>query len=178
MVNITALKAEFTQKTIEGRIKGLACKLYKLAANPQAPHQRGPLFISLDNAFKPAAEYDGMLGSMMLDSFLGTAFADAGNDNTSSGMFEIGGTQEMDFSGEAASEYLKDHEKQARGQGSFARTEHKSLCNQFSTMQECDSFAANHAVRLQIEETLAALSRTLGVAKRNTHTVHILEFCT
>ena len=46
MVNETALKAEFTIKTIEGRIRDLTQALHKFAPNPRYPSHRDSLFIA------------------------------------------------------------------------------------------------------------------------------------
>lgn len=169
MSNKTALKAEFTRKALEGRIRGLAKQLYTLAPHPENPEHRGPLFISLPSAFKPAAEYDGMLGSIMLESFLGTAFAAVANDNseTAGQIMGLMGQNQLDMVGDVLDEYLEysEEKKRHKGQGSFALGEHKTLCNQFNAAPEAaawDSFFADLGVRMRIEETIVSLIRQAG----------------
>ena len=156
MRNETAINAEFTKKTIEGRIRGLAAKLYKLAPHPDNPEHRGALFISLSSQFKPAAEYEGMLGSVMLESFLSDVFTEASNDN-------VVNASVIDIAAEAASEYLEYLEEKGRGKGTFALGEHKTICNQFN--EESDAKMAAYLrdlrKRLQIEESIAALKRQM-----------------
>lgn len=116
-----------------------------------------------------------MLGSLMIESLLGTAFSAAANDN---GIVEavstFWGTSQVDMLAEGVSEYLKDQERAAaHGRGSFARTaEDASVYGTAST----DDFSSL-SVRMEIEETLAGLAQSLSVAKRETRTAPILEFC-
>ena len=154
MRNKTAINAEFTKKTIEGRIRGLAAKLYKLPPHPENPEHRGALFISLSSHFKPAAEYEGMLGSVMLESFLSSAFADASNDN-------ILNSSVLDTAGEAASEYLEYLEEKGRGKGTFALGEHKTICNQFNEKndEKMAAYLRDLRERMRIEAGIAALER-------------------
>jgi len=168
MCNKTALKAAFTIKTIEGRIQGLAARLYKLAPHPTRPDHSGPLFISLASNFKPAAEYDGMLGNLMLEGFLGTAFTGAANDNVVSTTAQIGG---FDAMVEGLSEYLeysaKKKDAEQKGQGTFALGEHKTICNKFDTddRDKWQSFRADLQEREATEGAITGLCRTLDAIK-------------
>lgn len=169
----SALKAEFQIKTIEGRIKGFAKALSKLAAHPDKPEHRGPLFISLQSQFKPAAEYDGMLGSMVLEGFLGGAFSGAANDNAASGVMTYIGANDLDILGDMLSEYLEERNTDkrygaGRGKGSLALGEHKTICNQFNdTMDDALlAYSRDIAQRENIEQSIAGLQSELMVAKR------------
>lgn len=164
MGNKTALKAEFKLKTIEGRIKGLAKQLFQLAPHPENPDHSGPLFISLNSEFKPAAEYEGMLGSMMLESFLGEAFGEAANDNTATGVISAAN---LDVIAETLSEYMQEREGQKRGKGTFALGEHKTICNSFNIESDpvLSAYLADLDERLKIEETIAELEREHDAAK-------------
>ena len=165
MGNKTALKAEFKLKTIEGRIKGLAKQLFQLAPHPENPDHSGPLFISLHSQFKPAAEYEGMLGSMMIESFLGEAFGEAANDNAVTGAISAAN---LDVIAETLSEYMQEREGQKRGKGTLALGEHRTICNSFNTESDpvLAAYLADLDERLKIEETIAGLSREHGFAKR------------
>ncbi len=167
MSNLTALKAEFNIKTIEGRIKGLAAKLYKLAPHPNNADYRGPLFISLNSAFKPAAEYDGMLGSVMLEGFLGSAFVTAANDNGGASALAYTGASNLEIFAEALSEYAEYRADQNRGKGTYALGEHKTICNQFDDEGDADmlAYAQDFKKRINIEETIAQLSKQLTALK-------------
>ena len=175
MNNKTALKAAFQKNAIEGKIKNLARTCYSLAPHPEHPAQRGPLFVSLQSQFKPAAEYEGMLGNIMLESFIGAAFADAANDNGSGSAAAASASllkvTDLDTIAESISEYAQYREelKRERGQGSFALGEHKTICNKFNTVQD-DAVIAYYRdleKRLKIEETIASLSRELSAINRS-----------
>ena len=178
MSNLTALKAEFTTKTIEGRIQGLVAKLYKLAPHPSNPDHRGPLFISLNSAFKPAAEYDGMLGSIMLEGFLGGAFTSAANDNGDASSVALLGSSNFDIFAEALSEYAEYREEKNRGKGTYALGEHKSICNQFNDEKDRATlaYARDLQKRMNIEGTVAKLNKELCTL-RSHKTASTLELC-
>ncbi len=69
------------QKQIEATMMGLLKKLEKLAPHPNQPNYSGPTLVQINSDIKPPADYDGMLGSMMLDSMLGMAFGEVANMN-------------------------------------------------------------------------------------------------
>ncbi|MEZ5815018.1 MAG: hypothetical protein R3E13_09940 [Alphaproteobacteria bacterium] len=167
MSSLTAPNAEFTIKTIEGRIKGLAATLYKLAAHPGNPDHRGPLFISLNSAFKPAADYDGMGGSFMLEGFLSGAFAEASNDNGGAAAGALSDFGHFDIFAEALSEYAEYSEEQKRGKGTYALGEHQTICNQFNNEKDhaVSVYARDLKKRMNIEAAIAKLSRELCAFK-------------
>ena len=65
------------KKNIEGVMMGLMRELEKLAPHPDHPENQGPLFVRVGSQYETPAEYEGLLGSVIMESFLGTAFADA-----------------------------------------------------------------------------------------------------
>ena len=74
------MKQHFNQKgsdyavnKLEALIASLMCKVMHLAPHPSRPHDTGTLFVSGANAYKPAAEYDGMGGVMMMETMVGCA---------------------------------------------------------------------------------------------------------
>lgn len=80
-------------KQVEGVLFAVMKSLHKLAPNPEKPNHNGALFIQTDSSFEPPAEYEGMLGSLLIEGGLGSAFASAssgiGWDNIIDGISEF-----------------------------------------------------------------------------------------
>lgn len=155
------------EQTIQGVMIGLLQDLQKLAPHPDSPQNRGPLFINSNPNFKLADKNDGMLGTMMMEALLGTAFSDALSDSLGSW------TQEVDVSNtmECYSEYLTDIEGKVRsiaahGQGTLARLSGKSIAGSFnlrSTISEgLQAFYEDLPKRLEIERALAYYAKQLA----------------
>jgi hypothetical protein len=164
-----ALKAAFQRKAVEGKIRGMVAKVYSLAPHPDRPDFKGTTLVSLKSHFKPAAEYDGMLGSMMVDMMIGDVIGQtigsASNDNPIIPIATTLHHLDLDDLGEIFSEYLQSREKQKKsvekGQGTFALGEHKSICNLFNDNKE-DAMAAYSAdlpKRMLIEQAINTLSK-------------------
>ncbi|MEM7618612.1 MAG: hypothetical protein AAF244_04425 [Pseudomonadota bacterium] len=62
------------KKHIEGVLFAMMKELQTLASHPDKSHSEGPDFIQIDSYYAPDAEYDGMIGSMILENTLGSAF--------------------------------------------------------------------------------------------------------
>jgi hypothetical protein len=164
-----ALKAAFQRKAVEGKIRGMVAKVYSLAPHPDRPDFKGPVLISLKSHFKPAAEYDGMLGSMMVDMMLGDvigqALGSASNDNPVLPIATTLHHLDLDDLGELFSEYLQSREKQKKsaekGQGTFALGEHKSICNLFNdnTEEAMTAYTADLPKRMRLEQAINTLSK-------------------
>ena len=75
---LSAVQCQQTQ--IENIIRSLMQDVSKLAPHPSKPDHTGPLFISSTSEFKPPAEYDGMLGTIMMESLLQSSFFSAAMD--------------------------------------------------------------------------------------------------
>lgn len=163
MRTVQALRAEFAQKTIETRIFSLMKTLYLSPPDGRA----GQLFVSLNSAFKPAAEYEGMLGSVILESFLGDVFTQAANDNAViSNLNDFAAVCQPDMAAEALSSYLQDHERAVRhGRGSFARIIDNKNRRAFDTMDNASSAFTARRLRRDIEKSLADLSRSLDAMR-------------
>lgn len=162
----SALKAEFSISNTEKRLRGLVKTLYALDPLPTQSGQPGAAFIFLNSAFKPAAEYDGMLGSMMIDGALSGLFTGAANDN---GALSYLSQNTADIATEGLSEYLEYKARKAeRGQGTYALGEHKTICNQFNETTD-DVSAQSVKIRRNIEQTIAGLSQSLSAAKRDVY---------
>ncbi len=162
MKHQAAAKAQI-HKT-EGVILGMLNTLEKLAAHPDNFNAKAPHFVSLNTSIRPAADYDGMMGSLILEQGLGTLFNDA-----------AGSSLDVATVMDCASEYLSDRAKDAperdlgRGKGTFALGEHKTICNDFSTCQRegaLEAFYADCDERLDIEEALQALDQKLSLYQR------------
>ena len=174
-MNTRTAKAAVSIKKIERQIHGLVRELSHLAPNPHAPSAQGPAFISLNNVFKPAAEYEGMMGSLLLDGFLGTAFADAANDNAlSSSVFAVDNNML-----EAAAQYMeersedhkddKTHNNFGHGRGSIALYERTktsmspfNLCAQDNAIE---NYRANLGARMKLESHIAERLRAYNDQK-------------
>lgn len=162
MNNNTANNADHTLKTIEGKIKNLAIALTKLAPHPDRSHHHGPLFVSLNSAFKPAANYDGMLGGIMLEGALSEAFSGAiANDNIG-----VAATYAADHKlFDALCEYMEErgdastHNNHGRGRGSIALYERKLISQNFNDAVDpaMDAYLQDLPERLQIERAIAEL---------------------
>jgi hypothetical protein len=161
-MNNTVNNTELRIAHIKTEIRSLAAQLSKMAPNPKTG-LTGASLISLNSAFQPAAEYDGMMGSMLLDGFLGHAFADAAsNDN---GI--LGAACAIDYNFlEAADQYLEEdaHNNNGRGRGSVARYEERTARDAFNAAESSFAKTAYHAnlnERTDIEEHIAGLLREL-----------------
>ncbi len=161
-----AVKAQINQ--IEGNMMGLMRRLEKLAAHPD--HPTGPNsyhFVQLNTALHPPAEYDGLLGSFILDQGLVCAFGDMG-----------GNASGFDFQNiaDCASEFLVERSEatdqkkdMGRGQGTFGLGEHKTICNSFNDVARKQALAAFYFdldERVDLESALASLDRDLSLARR------------
>lgn len=76
-VNRVNQQTESQIKQVEGVLFAAMKALHTMAPHPDKPKQEGALFIQADSAYEPPAEYDGMLGSMMVEGMLGGAFGAA-----------------------------------------------------------------------------------------------------
>ncbi|MCK6418666.1 MAG: hypothetical protein L6Q57_07005 [Alphaproteobacteria bacterium] len=89
-------------QTIETAVFSLMEDLEQLAPHPDQPHYRGPLFVQIDSAYKPAADYEGMGGLLGAESVLGAAFTSAVSNTLGAWAGRIDWSNTLD----TASEYL------------------------------------------------------------------------
>lgn len=154
------------RQAIIGTIMGLMQNLQQLAPHPDQPQNNGPLFIKSNPNFKAANDHDGMLGSMILESVLGTAFMDA--------VSETFGGWAQDFDAMSAlecySEYITDVEGHAQkvaahGQGTLARLSGKSISSSFnmrgSMSGGMQKFMDDMPKRMKIERDLSYYAKQL-----------------
>ena len=158
---------------------GLMQELKTLAPHPDRPGYHGPLFINSNPNFKVANDHDGMLGSMLLESLLGTAISEAFSENISDWAENIDVANIM----EAYSEYITDIEGStqkvaAHGQGTMARMSGKSISGGFnlrSTLSDgMQAFFEDLPKRMTIERNMAYYAKqldTLNAAPQYQHAV-------
>jgi len=159
------------RQAIIGSITALMHNLQQLAPHPDQPHNKGPLFIKSNPNFKIANDHDGMLGNMMLEGFLGTAFTEAVSDTFGSWTQNFDATAML----ECYSEYLtcKEEDKEdtqeiaAHGQGTLARMSGKSISNNFnmrgSMTDKMHNFMEDMPKRMKIERDLAYYAKQLEI---------------
>lgn len=157
---------ESQRQAIVGKMAGLMKELQTLAPHPDCPDHNGPLFIKSNPNFKVANDHDGMLGSMMMESLLGTAFSEAVSETAGSWTQDFDAAQAL----ECYSEYITDIEGNtkraaAHGQGSLARMAGQSISGAFnarSSMSEAMmAFMDDMPKRMVIERTLAQYAKQL-----------------
>lgn len=166
------------QKKVEmAAIAGLMQELRTLAPHPDKPQYKGPLFINTNANCNAAGEQDGMMGMLLLEAMLGTAFTDA----ISEAISDLSG-MECNLDGfdasaamEAYSAYITDIEQQTRknaahGQGTLARMAGKSISNSFNMRSaiapDMQAFMDDMPKRMQIETGLATHLRRLDQLAR------------
>ena len=156
---------------VKGAITALLNKLATLPATDGASPSKTPELLYKNDNLKPSAEYDGMLGSLILESFLGGAFNLAANDNT--GSANITGAQGTigmigpDEIAEFCSEYLQDRDSvtDKRGKGTYAlgeraAGERKTISTLFNSLPRRKAAPVTSA-REAIEKSLAHFVREL-----------------
>ncbi|MCB1591544.1 MAG: hypothetical protein KDI90_03735 [Alphaproteobacteria bacterium] len=156
------------KQSLVGKIAGIVQKISQLAPHPDKPGHRGPLFAHSNPNARVASDHDGMLGMMMMETMLGTAFSDAMSDTCGEWTENIDFTAVMD----CYSEYITDvagkndeHHNQAHGQGTLARLSGKSIANSFNMRGSISSgmqaFLDDLPTRLQAEKELVYYLRQL-----------------
>lgn len=166
-MRVCNLKAAWRQ-SLHGRINSLLQDLSQLAPHPDRPDHKGPVFLSNHSSYTKPASYDGMLGSIMLENFLGAAFAEVANNNsdTMGGAVAACAFKNADVL-ELFSEYLEDRgEDKGEGQGTFARVKWQKTRDAFNLSAQDESRAAFEAglpKRHKIESALAHYTRLLDL---------------
>ena len=141
---------------------GLMEHISLLSPHPDCPDYKGPLFVSIDSSIRPAAECDGMLGSMVLEGVLGTAFASAASET-------LGGwAGQFDWSNAAdcASEYMMDRPANTN----FKPGQNNVLCPLFRLHAMHEEMMAAYVRdlprRMGLERLLAQYQRKLGALRK------------
>lgn len=156
---------------VRGIIAGLMNDLQKLAPHPDQPQYKGPLFIKCDPSMQAANDHDGMLGSMMMESLLGTAFTEAVSECLGSGSQELVENLDLSNALECYSAYITDIEQDkedaaAHGQGTLARLSGKSISNSFNMRttlkSDMQAFLDDMPRRMSVERNLAYYAKKLN----------------
>ena len=126
---------------LEGIIMGLMKELAKLAPHPNRPDYTGPLFISGTSEFKPPAEYEGMMGSFLMESTLQSEFTSAATNVA-----------------ETVSNYITDR-KQSPLMRSFNTEAHRAALT--------NAYFADLPKRLGLESWIAHEQRKLYSLRKN-----------
>lgn len=156
------------RQAVMNSIVSLMQNLQKLSPHPDQPHNNGPLFIKSNPNFKAANDHDGMIGSMMMESILGTAFSEAVSETLGSWTQEFDAASAM----ECYSEYITDIEGSsqktaAHGQGTLARLSSNSISGSFnmrgSISEEMQDFMDDLPQRMKIEHNLAYYAKQLDM---------------
>lgn len=142
---------------------GLMKQLEKLAPHPDHPHHSGPLFVHIDSQYEPAAEYDGMLGSLLFESVLGTAFSAAASES----LGEWAGSFDWSNTVEAVSEYIQD--RPANNNYALGRKNAISGAFNHSVARQAmmDAFLRDLPRRMGIERWLADYQRKLYALRKH-----------
>ncbi len=156
------------RQAVMGSIVGLMQDLQKLSPHPDQPHNKGPLFIKSNPNFKVANDHDGMLGGMMMESILSSAFSEAVSETLGSWTQEFDATAALD----CYSEYLTDvqsnsQKSSAHGQGTLARLSSNPISGSFNMRSDISSemqeFMNDLPQRMKIEHNLAYYAKKLEV---------------
>ena len=152
-----------TKEIIEGKLYVMTSELFNRVANVE------DISIQLKSQFKPAAEYDGMLGSIAGEMMIGEIFSTLANDNNANSFAGWASQSHIDLLIEATSEYLS--EDNTKGQGTFAKCDDNVLRPNFTAPSTDHRKTANKA----LEATIVALQHQLDWESRTEHTASPLE---
>lgn len=152
------------ERAVLAQIQNLMKELQKCAPHPDKPENSGPLFLQHDANHALPADYDGMLGLMMMESMLGTAFGSAAGELADSI------TSNMDKMAEAASTYMQD-----RAPKSIKIGGRRVIANDFNAigargpeyLAQMEAFMADLPARLHLEKWLAVETRRLYALRKN-----------
>lgn len=162
------------RQEIVSTITGLMQNLGKLAPHPNKSNDASPLYLNSHAAFNMANDSDGMLGTMVLEGMLGTAFFVAANDITDEWSHDL----DLGNTADCISEYIKDTEGKAQkvaahGQGTMARIAGRSISKGFNIHSQeetaMNNFMDDLEKRLLIERNLAHYARELDLINSSSY---------
>lgn len=161
--NSTARQERYT---LQMQIQSLLQDLRSCAPHPSQKESGTPYFLNMHNALQAPDAEGGMLGSMILESALGSAFSEVANDMPVSCIPHI----DFDKIGEAFSQYVSDNEdSHKRGQGTHALDEQRPIANDFNKnstgaqAQAMHNFLIDLPKRQEIERALNSTIRALDL---------------
>lgn len=152
------------QQAIIAQIQQLVKELNKCAPHPDRPDQNGPLFLQKDANHQLPSENDGMMGSLFMDSMLGTAFADVANDTTSQWI------SSFERASECASEYMQD-----RSSSSYQLGQRRAIAGSFNNIGSrgpeyvamMDAYMTDLPRRTSLEKWISHETRRLYALRKN-----------
>ncbi len=146
---------------LESKMMGLVKQLEKLAPHPSRPEHHGPVFVNI--AAPSSSEHDGMLGSMILESMLGTAFMSAVNDSFGTAAASV----DWSNAAEAASTYWQD--RQSKPANSYTLGQKQSISGQFNAISDealMQAYLRDLPRRLGLERWLAHYQRKIHALRK------------
>ena len=159
--NSTSQKERYT---LHMQIQSLLADLRSCAPHPSQKNTETPYYLNAHHAFTTPDAEGGMLGSMIIESALGSAFNDVANDMPVSCIPHT----DFDKIGEAFSQYMSEtDEDEKKGKGTHALYEQRPIANDFNTnstgiyAQAMQDFLKDLPKRHEIENTLSGLIREL-----------------
>ena len=152
------------EHTVIAQIQNLMKELQKCAPHPDKPDHNGPMFLQHDDSHNLPAEYDGMLGSLIMESMLGTAFGEAAS--------ELAGSwaSHMDKMAECTSTYMQDRAPKSIKIGSK-----RVIANDFNAigargpeyLAQMEAYMADLPARMHLEKWLSHETRRLYALRKN-----------
>ncbi len=151
-INTAQQQNDLEKKHIEAVLFSLMKELQKLAPHPDKPKSTGADFVQTDSAYEPAADYDGLLGSLIIEGTLGGAFgAAAAGVNWGDAV-------------ECVSEYMQDRPA-AQARAPYSIGQKRSISAAFNTSgthtEMMGSYLRDLPRRLGIERWLSDYQRKL-----------------
>lgn len=142
-------------KNLENILFAAVAKLHKLSPSPEKPNYSGSLFVQTDTKYNPAADYDGMLGSMVLESALGGAFTIA-----ASGI-------EWGDAAECLSEFIKDRTPSQPAKIGAKRVISPAFNKTSAKASAMEAYWRDLPKRLGIERLIASEQRKIYALKKH-----------
>lgn len=164
------------RENLAGKLQGLLQNLDKLAPHPDRPHQKGPQFLHHHARTKPTADYDSMLGGMLMDSFLGGAFTLAASDALDGWIPHSWNnwitTIDWDKAADIGSHYMEDREK-----GRVQIGQRNVIANDFNKLGSAEkrdilmtAWLEDLPQRLSIERQIAGILKNLDALDAHQYT--------
>lgn len=153
------------QQAVIAQIQQLVKELNKCAPHPDRPDQNGPLFLQKDANHQLPSENDGMLGSMLMDGMLGSAFTSVANDTASEWV------NSFQNAVECTSEYAQDRS----GNNHYQIGQRRVIAGNFNNIGSrgpeytamMNAYQADLPRRLSLEKWISHETRRLYALRKN-----------
>ncbi len=152
------------QAQVIAQLQKLLKDLAKCAPHPDKPDHQGPLFLNKAADLEAPSEYDSMLGSLLMESFLGTSFASVAGECAAEAFSSV-------WNGaETASHIYQDRQRPA-----YALGQRRMIASNFNgeaskgPAYECmmKAYLADLPERLSIEKFMAHELRRLYALRKH-----------